>query len=233
MVHASMRAIGPVRGRVEGLIQTLLRKVGLQGTLMAYVDFEPTKAYPFFCVHHSPACRKYGIVAETIRSWHNARRSGNPGASVASIGKLAQWLCEDHPLNFGYGEKSPFAKLVEAQGKVLVLGADLDKITLLYHAQSLAKLTGKRVVHRVDQVLENDNIVNRHIVEFDTRHPVVGNMPDHYPGKVTRAFLQTGLATSGNVGAARSFLFSARDFVEFATDKMEREYGYRYLPAAL
>ncbi len=40
MVHASMRAVG---GRAEAVVQALLDLLGPDGTLMVYVDFEPTE----------------------------------------------------------------------------------------------------------------------------------------------------------------------------------------------
>lgn len=46
MVHASLRAVGPIEGRAEGLVRTLRSVLGKQGTLVAYVDFEPTQDIP-------------------------------------------------------------------------------------------------------------------------------------------------------------------------------------------
>ena len=40
------------------------------------------------------------------------------------MGARAQWLCAEHPLHYGYGPGSPFAKLIEAGGKVLKPVAD-------------------------------------------------------------------------------------------------------------
>ncbi len=83
-----------------------------------------------------------GILAEFIRTTPGARRSGNPGASVAAIGAQAEWLTADHPLDYGYGPGSPLAKLVEAGGKVLMAGAPPDTMTLLHHAEHLARIPG-------------------------------------------------------------------------------------------
>ncbi len=93
----------------------------------------------------SRAVRDNGILAEFIRTTPGARRSGNPGASVAAIGARADWLTADHPLDYGYGPGSPLAKLMEAGGKVLMAGAPPDTMTLLHHAEHLARIPGKRV----------------------------------------------------------------------------------------
>jgi len=83
MVHASMRKVGV---RIDALIEALLSVLGPDGTLMAYVDFEPTTAVPHFDVRASPALPDYGVLAEAIRRLPGAHRSSNPGASMAAIG---------------------------------------------------------------------------------------------------------------------------------------------------
>ena len=50
----------------------------------------------------------------------------------------------EHPDDDGYGARSPFARLVEADGQVLMLGAPLDTVTLLHHAEAVARGADKR-----------------------------------------------------------------------------------------
>ena len=123
MAHVSMRKVG---GRAEDLVEALLTALHPYGTLLSYVDFEESDDIPFFDPSHSPACRDYGIFPEIVRRHPNSIRSLNPGASVCAIGKQAKWLCADHPNEYGYGINSPFHKLVEKDGKVLLLGSDWD-----------------------------------------------------------------------------------------------------------
>ena len=103
---------------------------------MAYVDYEKTDDVPYFDPSRSPAASDYGVFAEIVRTWPGAIRSENPGASTVAIGARAAWLCADHPMNYGYGKGSPLDKLVEANGKVLLLGSDLDHVTLLHYART-------------------------------------------------------------------------------------------------
>ncbi len=58
----------------------------------------------------------------------------------------ASTLTARHPLQFGYGPGSPVATLCSLGGKVLMLGAPLDTMTLLHHAEHLATLPAKRVI---------------------------------------------------------------------------------------
>ena len=213
MVHASMRAVAR---RAEEVVEALLAAVGAGGAVMAYVDFEPSGEPLEFDLSASPAARDHGVLAEVIRRWPGAVRSQNPGASMAAIGARAEWLCADHPLDYGYGPGSPLAKLVDTQGKVLLLGSHFDHVTLIHHAEHLAQIPNKKVVHYTVRVGGADV----EIEEFDTSEGVVERMPEKYFEQVVREFLATGRSSSGRVGGATSYLLPARELVAFALAKL-------------
>ena len=125
------------------------------------------------------------MLPEVIRTWTGAVRSHNPGASMVAIGGRAEWLCSGHPLDYGYGPGSPLGKLVEAGGDVLLLGSSLDSVTLLHHAEHLARLPDKRIVRYQVPTAQGD----RCIEEFDTSEPVIAGMPENYFEKIVSAFL--------------------------------------------
>ena len=134
MVHAGLRALGPVTGGANVVLQALLDALGPAGTLAAYVDFEPfyedddTAEVPVFDKRIAPAARDHGILHETIRTWPGALRSDHPDAGVAAIGPLAPWITAEHPFHYGYGPGTPFAKILQANSQVLLLGAPLDSL---------------------------------------------------------------------------------------------------------
>lgn len=218
MVHASMRAVG---GRAEDVVSALLEVLGPRGTLMAYVDFEPTADVPGFDLAASPASASHGVLAEVFRRWPGAVRSANPGASMVAIGERATWLCADHPVDYGYGPGTPLARLVEARGHVLLLGSHFDHVTLLHHAEHLARLPGKRIVRHVIPCGERELTIE----EYETSEPIVASMPYAYFDHVVRAYVATGAARVGPVGGATSHLLGAADLVAFAVAMMEREHG--------
>ncbi len=245
MVHASMRAVGHVLGGPDMVIQALLDVLGPTGTIMAYTDWEFAaqhftveqgiealeprllEAWPAFDPRTARARRDYGVFPEFLRTWPGAQRSGNPGASVAALGARAVWLCQDHPLNYGYGPGSPLAKLVEAMGKVLLLGSPLDSVTLLHYAEHLANLPGKRVIRYQEPLLINGVKTWVTIEEFDTSQPVVASAPENYFELICQQFLDAGKGSRGVVGKASSTLFDAAALVQFAVRWMEEHYGER------
>lgn len=243
MVHSSMRSVGPILGGPNEMIEALLESVGSSGTVMMYVDWEdgaqrytrtdretslsPAEmdAWPAFDPEKARADRSYGILPEFLRTWPGARRSSNPGASVTAVGARAEWICADHPLNYGYGPGSPFAKLVEAEGRVLLLGSPLENVTLLHFSEDAARLPDKRVIRYREKLLRNGREEWVEMEEFDTADPVVDAAPEDHFDRLMRAYLEQTEVPTGLVGDARTYLLAAEPLHSFAVDWLERNYG--------
>jgi hypothetical protein len=84
---------------------------------------------PVFDVATGEAARDHGRIPERLRTWPGAQRSDHPEASVVAVGARADELTRDHPHDDAYGPDSPFARLVAAEGQVLMLAAPLETIT--------------------------------------------------------------------------------------------------------
>ena len=65
---------------------------------------------------------------------------------MAAVGPLAEALTTGHPYDDAYGAGTPYARLVELRGQVVVLGAPLSTVTLVHHAEAVAEVPGKRRV---------------------------------------------------------------------------------------
>jgi aminoglycoside 3-N-acetyltransferase len=214
------------------LISALGDAVGPGGTVLGYCDYqrdEDVLARPELRAHVPPfdplrsrSIRDNGAFPELLRTTPGALRSANPGASCAALGARAAWFVADHALDYGYGPRSPFGKLVEAGGKTLMLGAPLDTVTLLHHAEHLADLPDKRVLRYEAPILVDGATVWRTFEEFDTGDPVVDGLPEDYFREVVEDFLATGRGRRGPVGDAPSVLLGAPELVAFAVGWLER-----------
>lgn len=231
LVHAALRRVGRIIGGPDTVIAALLDAIGAEGTLLAYTDWQAEEdvdpilqdAIPPFDPRSSRACRDYGAFPELLRTAPGARRSGNPGASVAALGARADWFTADHSLDYGYGPGSPFAKLVEARGKVLMLGAPLDTMTLLHHAEHLADIP-HRIIRSEAPLLVDGKTVWRSFEEFDTSDPP-GDLPGDYMATLVENVLAAGSGRRGNIGAAPSVLVAADEIVPFAIAWLERYFS--------
>jgi aminoglycoside 3-N-acetyltransferase len=247
MVHASLRSVGPVVSGADAVVRAILEAVAPGGTLMVYTDWEADiwdleeasdlsratntvrpeirdDVLPFDPAA-SRAIRENGALMELVRTTPGARRSGNPGASCAAIGPKAEWLTADHPLDYGYGEGSPFAKLVDAGGKVLMLGATADHMTLLHHAEHLAQVPDKRIYRMEVPLLIDGQTQWRWIEEFNTGAAVAAGLEEDYFATLVADFLASGRGRRGKVGQADCILVNAGEIVPFAVAWIEQKLG--------
>ncbi len=213
MVHASMRAVGcDVNEVVRALVE-------VAGTVVAYVDWEMESDDAVFDAKTSRAIKDHGVLAETIRAWPGAIRSAHPDAGVSAIGEKAAWLTDKHPFQYGYGEGSPLHKLVLSRGKVLMLGAPLDTITLLHFSEHVASIPDKRVTHYKRRMVDHGEVA---FEEFDTSVPVSEVFPADHFARIARDFLEAGRGRAARVGNAEAHLFDAPELHEFAVEWLER-----------
>jgi len=245
MVHTRMSAIGWVIGGSETVVRALLDALGPQGTLMAYASWEdhvyeaadwPAEhrdAYlanpPVFDPDTGAVDPDYGRIPERVRTWPGARRSAHPEAGVVAVGRQAEWLTATHPDNDGYGPESPFARLVEARGQVLMLGAPLDTATLLHHAEAIADVADKRRLTFTIPVAEDSTIVARTYTDIDTSRGAFDydrlNLEEDAFAVIARAALDARIGVRGHVGQADSHLFEARELTAFAVRWIEQRFG--------
>ena len=231
LVHAALRKVGKVMGGAQTILDALIDAVGPDGTVMGYVDWDgqdDVEDYPElrdqarpFDPQTSRAIRDNGWFPEMLRTTPGALRSANPGASMTAIGRKAAWFTANHRLDYGYGPDTPLARLVEAGGKTLMLGATPDHMTLLHHAEHLAQFTPKRVRHYETPIVIGGRTVWQSFEEFDTSDPPDG-MADDYFATIVEDFLATGRGKRSTVGAAPSVLVKANEIVPFAVAWIEK-----------
>jgi len=239
MIHAAVSRVGPLLNGPDALIGAIMDAIGEHGTLMAYADWDAryedlldkNGAVPEHWRLHIPpydplrsrAIRDNGVFPEFLRTTPGAVRSANPGASVVALGAKADWLTADHALNYGYGEQSPFAKLVEIGGKIAMIGAPLDTMTIIHHAEHLADVPSKRI-KSVDVPFATPQGVRwQRIEEFDTGTYLCPALDDRaYFTEIVESYLASGAGISGTVGQAPTVIVDAAAIVSFAVDWLER-----------
>ena len=241
MFHVSVKSIGWVVGGPDVVIQALLDVLGPRGTLMMYIksedpldDFEHwpqdrKQAYldgcPPFDPYRTRAYRKWSILTEYMRTWPGARCSNHPEARIAAIGHRADWITEEHPLQYGYGANSPLARLCEANGKILLLGAPVTTLTILHHAEHIAAIPNKRTEHFSWPMIVSGKRKWVDIEQYDTSDGIVDWEGDDYFIQIAKEYMKLGTPKAGRVGSAESILFNASDLTRYAVSWMEEHLG--------
>ena len=245
MVHTRMSAIGWVVGGSETVVLALLDVLGPRGTLCAYASWEEhvynashwppehRDAYlaepPAFDASTGEAARDHGRIPERVRTWPGAARSRHPEASVVAVGARAGWLTDTHPPNDGYGAESPFARLVECGGQVLLLGAPLETTTLLHHAEAISGPARKRRVTFRVAMAEPDGVREATFTDIDTSAGAFAyedlGLDDDSFAVIAREALAAGIGVRGRVGRAESHLFGAAELTAFAVSWLEERFS--------
>lgn len=142
LVHSSMKELGHIDGGPNAVIDVLLDVVGTTGTVlfptltgtMADLPDNP----PHIDLATTPCWT--GLVPETARRRSDAVRSIHPTHSVVALGANQQQWTSGHELGASpCDEASPYYRLMENGGKILLLGGvDHDSNTSFHSLEELA-----------------------------------------------------------------------------------------------
>lgn len=241
MLHASIRSIGWIVGGPDTILDALLGLLTPAGTLCMYISWEEwertlvsfsdlapgqQQIYHAECPPFDPQTsrgnREYSILAEYIRTRPGAYRSNHPTASVSAIGAQAQWITADHPLNYGYGYGSPWDKVVQLGGKILLLGSPLNSVTLLHYAEHISRIPNKKIVHNRVPLLLDGQRVWIEFEEYDTCWGIRNWESEEYFSVILHEYLSSGHGRRGRIGGADSYLLDAAELAGFAVEWIER-----------
>jgi aminoglycoside 3-N-acetyltransferase len=251
IVHCRMSALGTIVGGAETVVRALLDVVGPSGTLVAYTGWEDAPPddldalpdaerelvlaeHPAYDPAVARARRDHGRVAEAIRAWPGAVHSGHPEAGVSAVGHHASLVASAHPYDDAYGDGTPYARIVELDGQVVLLGAPLDTVTLVHHAEAVAQVDGKRRVAWRCPILGDGGRKWRTLHDIDTRD---GALPyeevtggEDYVAYFARRALEAGAGRGGPLGAGTGHVLEARALVAGTVALIEEAFSPRRGP---
>ena len=140
MVHASLSKFGYVEGGAETVVAALRQATGKAGALIApsfrnaiREDYYPLRECEHACPQ--PLCTSTerghtGKIGETVREQPDALRSCHPAFSWVGVGDDARFLLEGHGHSpTPCGHDSPFFRLLQRGGIVLLLGVGVNSFT--------------------------------------------------------------------------------------------------------
>ena len=237
MVHASVRSVGEVAGGPDQIHLALGDALTERGTMLMYAscpqyvdevgrgnltpeqEAEVLEKLPAFDALTARSARDNGALVEMLRTWPGVRVNQHPARFVAR-GAQAEFLLSHQPWDYAFGEGSALDRLVRLDGKILLLGADHDTVTFLHYAEHIVDVPDKRVVRFRVPILEDGVRRWREMAEVDTSGGAHANWPDRFFALITDTFLERSRNRGGRIGHSRSYLFSARELLDFALPVM-------------
>ena len=221
-VHASLRAVGPIDGGADALIDAFLDVIGPEGTIAVPTH---TLSYPGFgqppFAPGLPTIADVGIFPEIVRKRPGVFRSGHASHSTAAIGKHAKTLTENHDPCVAVGLNTPLHKLWQMDGKILLLGVTHRVNTSVHLAESLVKVPYLFMPYNAAWGIATyerlpDGTVNEYV---QAELPGCGNEFN----KLQPLLEVKGKVRSGHVGNAVSYLMKSRDLIAEAVALLEED----------
>jgi aminoglycoside 3-N-acetyltransferase len=231
LLQSAPRAIGHVVGGIDTIVEALLEALGPRRTLVVPTftfdlsdpstwekpaapreRWEAIRAeMPIFDPARSTP-RQMGALADRVWRMPGARRSSHPIESIAALGPAADEMVKPHPVDDPVGPRSPWARLVERDASIVLLGVGLERCTILHHAERMAEVPYQAAAAYAFPVsIEGE----RQWLEVDTAG---GNCSEGFPVLLDRVPHR-----QGRIGAAKTLILSAARTVEVAREALGRD----------
>ena len=221
LVHSSYKSLGAGVESIEQVIQTLRAALGESGTLLI-----PTLTYSavpvdnrVFNLRETPS--DVGAISEYFRKMPDVVRSLHPTHSVAAIGANAIPMTVNHEKDTTpVGEYSPFRKLRDVGGQLLMLGCGLKPNTSMHGVEELA--APPFVFREIMDYQCTDAEGKLHVLNI-RRH----NFMNAHGGEVIQRYdrlkflLPAYIMACGKVLDAECFLFEAKPMWDVAEKVMK------------
>ncbi len=228
LVHSSFKALGPWRGTPADVVLALRELLGPKGTLLmpsfpSGSEFFLSLNRLVFDVRHSASgC---GVITETFRRQPGVIRSLNPTHCTAGIGPVAAELLAGHEhCRISVGPGSPYHKLIEARGKILLLGVEHSSDTTLHFVENT---NGAPTICRIEYANTIVDTAGREIPVPTLPH--MPGLPRNYPR--VDALLDAGnFQRRGLVGQADCRLVDAFGMAQCVGDAIRRDPLYLIEP---
>ncbi|MCX6294825.1 MAG: AAC(3) family N-acetyltransferase [Bacteroidetes bacterium] len=234
LVHCSLSKIGFVEGGANTIIEALFEVIGSDGTLLfpTFTSSGRNKTYleehPFFNINTTPS--QMGIVTEYFRKLDGVQRSFHPTDAVSAKGPLAEYYTNSH---FGqltpYNEFSPFRKLCDKKGKILMLGTTLNGACTNLHTLEDAVDFKYPVYHaKIFDIKMIDANGNESFMKTKVHNPEFSAKRDC--DALKPMFEKEGVLVNGVIGEAKSMLIDANKMLEVMVKNYNEKGVTMYTP---
>ena len=143
LVHSSLSRLGNVQGGAEAAVDALLDAAAPSGTVLFPTltgsERDGPDCPPIMDVRETSCVRWVGRIPEVARRRPDVVRSLHPTHSISAIGPAAERYAAGHDQTATpCDERSPYVRLIQEGGWILLLGCDHESNTSLHCLEELA-----------------------------------------------------------------------------------------------
>ncbi|MBQ7393743.1 MAG: AAC(3) family N-acetyltransferase [Lentisphaeria bacterium] len=225
LVHSSLKSIGEVEGRGEGVVRALMDYFANSGLLVMPVLTYDRRAAddPVFDVLNTPSI--VGTLGNLFLAQPGVIRSWHPTHSVAAFGREAEAFTAGHEkFDTPAARQSPWGRLIDRKAKILFIGCSISHNTFLH---------GVEEQNHVPQVVTDDPEI-LYVITPDGRKltvPSRRHQDNHsrFYAKMGPVFQQCGLMKDGYFGDAECHLLDAAGTAELTGNFLRQDpYLFRH-----
>ncbi|NQT20655.1 MAG: AAC(3) family N-acetyltransferase [Planctomycetes bacterium] len=219
LVHSALRKLAPVDGGADTVIDALLEAVGPDGTVAV-----PTHTWgvvgagqPVF--HQALTPSNVGALTNVFRKRPGAIRGLHPTHSVAAIGPRAAEFVGGHEQDdTPCSANSPYRRLCDWGGKVLIIGAGLDCCTLFHGCEQWAGMPWAVTEHTVQlySIAADGRVIPA------CHHQHFTNTWDQYP-RLEPHLIEAGAMRITHIGECALRLLDARAAADWLIAQLRKD----------
>lgn len=221
LVHSSMKSLGKVDGGADTVLDAFGEYLE-QGLLVlpTHTWEQINETNNVFDVLHEPSC--VGILTNLFRQRPGVVRSWHPTHSVASLGDDAVAFVQgEEDIDTPCAREGCWGKLYDRRGKVLFMGVDLSRNTIIHGVEEWAsvpsRLTDGYTLFKIRT--PDGRLLDRPMRRHSSP---ISDLSKNYV-KLTAPLLHRGIARQGKIGDATSILIEVAPMVELTLEFLARD----------
>lgn len=221
LVHSSMRAVGPVEGGADAVLDALQIAV-CDGLLLlpTHTWKETNNPDNIFDPAREPVC--VGILPELFRRRAGVIRSWHPTHSIAGFGAgAAAFLANEENTRTPCPRQGCWGRLYDIAARILFLGAPLRTNTFLHSVEEWHAIPDRLASHATPFRIRTPDGSLLDCPQF-RHHSSVGDVSQFYD-KIEAELLARGIAVEGRVGDARAVLCDARPLADLVGQHLQQD----------
>lgn len=234
LVHSSMSKIGYLQDGPKTVVDALLKVVGNHGNLLmpsspvVGYQLEYIKEHKHFDVLNTPS--KMGAITEYFRQYEGVRRSIHPTEPVCAYGPDSDYLTSGHLGELTpYTDKSPFYRVAEKNGKILMVGVTLDNAgTNLHTLEDAVEFVYPVYDEEIFEVEVVDDNGETHFMKTKVHSPVYSKK--RRCDELIPLFEKEGVLMHTKLGDANCLLLDAKKMFDVMVEQYKANGVTMYTP---